>query len=105
MRVVYRGLRQPTPARENFLSREARRLPPVRPGHYYEDLNRGVSVVTSIEHVRELLRRLPLTRWRYVAVLEIPEGVRARPTEWEGHFTVWAEPEQFLAWIVGVEAL
>ncbi len=65
----------------------------------------GVSAVASIGHVRELVRRLPVTRWRYAAVLEIPEGVRTRPTEWEGHFTVWAEPDALLDWVVGVEPL
>lgn len=104
-RVVYHGLRNETYTRENFLSREARGIPPIRPGPHYADLNRGVSGVATIDHVRELVRRLPGTRWRYAAVLEIPEDVRMEPSAWEGHYTVWAEPEQLVSWVRRVEQL
>lgn len=53
-----------------------------------------------------MLRGLfPRARWRYVAQLSIPAGVRIQETGWEGHYTVWATPEDLLSWVVSIDPL
>lgn len=104
-RVVYRLVRRPRPTRVDFESRAARGVAPTRRGAYYAELNRGVSVVASIAHARILRDLFPRTHWEYVAKLAIPAGVRLEQSGWEGHYTVWAPPEDLLSWVVGVEPL
>ena len=102
---MYHLLRGPIPTRSDFLSRKARGLFLAEPDPYREDLNLGVSVVSSLEGVRSLRERFPRVRWRYAARLDIPDGVRIEPTLWEGHYTVWADADDLVRWVVDVVAL
>lgn len=38
----------------------------------------------------------------YAAKVAIPAGVRIEPTLWQGHYTVWAGPDDLLEWVVEV---
>ena len=106
LRVFYYHLgKTDWPTRDDFLSREARDLAPVRQDPYYEPINKGVSVVASLEHARALRDRFPRTNWRYAAKLEIPREIPMEQSFWEGHYTVWATPEQLLGWVVEVVPL
>lgn len=102
---MFHLLRGPIPNRDDFLSREARGLHLRGRDPYREDLNRGVSLVASLDGARLLRTRLPRGHWRYAARLAIPAGVRLEPTFWDGHYTVWADPDDVLRWVVDVVAL
>lgn len=38
-------------------------------------------------------------------MLDIPPDVRIEATLWKGHYTVWAEPDELLAWVIEVVPL
>lgn len=66
------------------------------------DLSRGVSVQSSVEHARAHAVRFPRLG-RHVAVLLIPAHVRLEKTgRGPGHYTVWANPDEVLDWVVNV---
>lgn len=90
-----------TPSREDFLSHEARGIPPRKADARSADLNRGVSLLDTIERARELRALFPRLGV-YVARMEIPSGVRIEPTRWQGHYTAWADPGDLLGWVIEV---
>lgn len=69
------------------------------------DRARGVSVFDTEEKARSHADRFPHLG-RFVAHLDIPAGIRVERTgRMAGHFTVWAEPADLLAWVVRVRAI
>ena len=92
------------PTRDDFLSHQARGIPPRRTDAAHADLNRGVSLLDTLErasHLHGLFPRLG----GHAAKLEIPSEVRVEATLWAGHYTVWADPDDLLGWVVEVVAL
>ena len=104
-RVCYFHLvRGAKPTREDFLSHQARGIPPRRADAARADLNRGVSLLDTLERASHLRGLFPRLGW-HAAKLEIPAGVRVEATLWEGHYTVWADPDDLLGWVVEVVPL
>lgn len=70
-----------------------------------QDRARGVSVFDSEDKARTNAHRFPHLG-RFVAQLDIPEGVRIeRTTRAEGHYTVWGAAGDMLSWVVRVTAV
>ncbi len=102
MRLLYFHLvPDARPSREDFLSHEARGIPPRKADARSADLNRGVSLLDTLDRAKELRALFPRLG-AYAAMIEIPSGVRIEPTLWEGHYTAWADPDDLLGWVVEV---
>ncbi len=105
LRVFYFHLvRGAEPTREDFLSHEARGISPRKADARSADLNRGVSFLDTLKRVKQLRGLFPRLGG-HAAKLEIPTGVRIEATLWEGHYTVWADPDDLLGWVVEVVSL
>ncbi|MEK7285340.1 MAG: hypothetical protein AAB114_05695, partial [Chloroflexota bacterium] len=85
-------------------SHEARGIPLRRQGLYYRDLSQGVSILDTVERAREQCRLFPRLG-KYAAEILIPPDARVEQSSWEGHYTVWADADDLLGWVVRVVPL
>lgn len=62
-------------------------------------------MVETVTHAQLLRDLFPQAGWRFAAKLTIPDRVRMQQSEWAGHYTIWATPEELLGWVVEVVPL
>lgn len=101
--LVYRVVKHDPPTLQDFLSNAAvGKLPP--PGLRMPEQWDGVSVVTSENEAR--WRAVRYSLGDYIATLDILEDgpIRYRQTS-RDHMTLWAEPGEMLARVVGTSPL
>lgn len=99
---VYRLIKGPRPAREDFLSDKARqkrlreRSPETLAHH------EGLSAWRSLARIRELVRRFPMLG-THIAELELPPGTTLLPfREDPEHLTVVEDPDVLLGLVIRV---
>src|SRR5690349_20745063 len=69
----------------------------------YARLESGISVFRTVTQARRTaIARPPWLGQGYIAVIELPDGATFsidRTTTSKGHYTLWADPRDILAWI------
>jgi hypothetical protein len=91
------------PTVDDFLSNKAKGRAPRSDDPAVIHLWDGLSVFATLAQARRKARGAPYLG-PYVAALSIPEGASARfeRTRGPGHYTLWAEASDLLAWVVSV---
>jgi hypothetical protein len=107
-RVFYRIVQTDPPTLRDFMSYEALEIPPRRPLPSSDrDRWRGVSHYASFAAAESAARARP-GLGAFIAAVHIPTdgSVRIRQTGRDlDHFTVWAEADRLLGWVVSVTAV
>lgn len=62
-----------------------------------------MSLLDTLDRAKELRSLFPRLG-EHAARLELPADVRVEPTLWDGHYTVWADPDDLLGWVTEVVA-
>ena len=101
-RLLYRIVRSDPPTRADFLSNEAKDLPPRGPELRLSERHAGVTMFDTEVEARTVARRYP-NIGRYLAAIRIPvgSGIVVRQTLRPGHYTVWGTPDDLLTLVVG----
>ena len=99
----FRIIQGDQPNRWDFMSNEARGIPPRRPLTPRDrDLWRGVSYMATLESARERVQSSP---WLglYIAEIVVPSDAAIRveqTTRHPLHYTLWADADAMLSWFV-----
>lgn len=105
IRSFFRIVQTNPPAREDFLSHQARKGPP--PPHIPVELRRlwhGISVYDTETDARRRAERSPYLG-RYVEELRVAERgsvTYEKTTRDRRHYTLWGDPDNLLQHVVGV---
>ncbi|MBI2325264.1 MAG: hypothetical protein HYU87_09940 [Chloroflexi bacterium] len=102
---VYRLIKGPHPAREDFLSDKARHKRLRERSAETVAHHEGLSAWRSLARIHELVRRFPMLG-THIAELELPPGTQLLPfSEDPEHLTVFEDPDVLLRFVVRVMPL